>query len=69
MLESIFLLLAVIGVAIIVIMACIRGYSDKVDENTLTSYGMMSISRYYGGDGNFLVMICLWKALAVLRLN
>ena len=34
MLESIFLLLAVIGVAI-VIMACIRGYSDKVDENTL----------------------------------
>ena len=34
MLESIFLLLAVIGVAIIV-MACIRGYSDKVDENTL----------------------------------
>lgn len=35
MLESVFLLLAVIGVAIIVIMACIRGYSDKVDENTL----------------------------------
>ena len=34
MLESVFLLLAVIGVAI-VIMACIRGYSDKVDENTL----------------------------------
>ena len=33
MLESIFLLLAVIGVAII--MAFIRGYSDKVDENTL----------------------------------
>ena len=34
MLESVFLLLAVIGVAII-IMAFIRGYSDKVDENTL----------------------------------
>ena len=34
MFESVFLLLAVIGVAI-VIMACIRGYSDKVDENTL----------------------------------
>ena len=34
MLESIFLLLAVIGV-VIVIMTCIRGYSDKVDENTL----------------------------------
>ena len=35
MLESIFLLLAVIGVAIIVIMACIRGYSDKTNENIL----------------------------------
>ena len=34
MFESIFLLLAVIGVAII-IMACIRGYNNKIDENTL----------------------------------
>ena len=35
MFESVFLLLAVIGVAIIVIMACIRGYNNKIDENTL----------------------------------
>ena len=34
MLESIFLLLAVIGV-VIVIMTCIRGYNNKIDENTL----------------------------------
>lgn len=34
MFESIFLLLAVIGV-VIVVMTCTRGYSDKVDENTL----------------------------------
>ena len=34
MLESIFLLLAVIGV-VIVIMTCINDYSDKIDENTL----------------------------------
>lgn len=34
MLESIFLLLAIIGVAI-VIMTCIKDYSDKIDENTL----------------------------------
>lgn len=34
MFESIFLLLAVIGV-VIVIMACIRGYNNKIDENTL----------------------------------
>ena len=34
MLESIFLLLTVIGV-VIVIMTCIRGYNNKIDENTL----------------------------------
>ena len=34
MLESIFLLLAVIGV-VIIIMTCIRGYNNKIDENTL----------------------------------
>ena len=34
MFESIFLLLAVIGV-VIVIMTCINDYSDKIDENTL----------------------------------
>ena len=34
MFESIFLLLAVIGV-VIVIMTCIKDYSDKIDENTL----------------------------------
>ena len=34
MFESIFLILAIIGVAI-VIMACIKDYSDKIDENTL----------------------------------
>ena len=34
MLESIFLLLTVIGV-VIVIMTCINDYSDKIDENTL----------------------------------
>ena len=34
MFESIFLLLAIIGV-VIVIMTCINDYSDKIDENTL----------------------------------
>lgn len=34
MFESIFLWLAIVGV-VIVIMTCIRGYSDKIDENTL----------------------------------
>ena len=34
MFESIFLLLAIIGVAM-VIMTCIKDYSDKIDENTL----------------------------------
>ena len=34
MLESMFLLLAIIAM-IIVIMACIYDYSDKIDENTL----------------------------------
>ena len=34
MFESIFLLLSVVGV-VIVIMACIKDYSDKIDENTL----------------------------------
>lgn len=34
MFESIFLLLAIIGV-VIVIMTCIKDYSDKIDENTL----------------------------------
>ena len=34
MLESIFLLLAILGV-VIVIMTCIRGYNNKIDENTL----------------------------------
>lgn len=34
MFESIFLLLAIIGV-FIVIMTCINDYSDKIDENTL----------------------------------
>lgn len=34
MFESIFLLLAVIGV-VIVIMTCIRDYNNKIDENTL----------------------------------
>lgn len=34
MLESIFLWLAIIS-EIIVIMACIRGYNNKIDENTL----------------------------------
>ena len=34
MLESIFLLLAVIGV-FIVIMTCIRGYNNKTNENIL----------------------------------
>lgn len=34
MFELIFLLLAVIGV-VIVIMTCIKDYSDKIDENTL----------------------------------
>ena len=34
MLESVFLWLAIIGV-VIVIMTCIKDYSDKIDENTL----------------------------------
>ena len=34
MFESMFLLLAIIGV-VIVIMTCINDYSDKIDENTL----------------------------------
>ena len=34
MFESIFLLLAIIGV-VIVIMTCIKDYSDKIDENTI----------------------------------
>ena len=34
MFESIFFLLAIIGVAIVII-SCIRSYSDKIDENTL----------------------------------
>ena len=34
MFETIFLLLAVIGV-VIIIMTCIRGYNNKIDENTL----------------------------------
>ena len=34
MFESIFLLLAIIGV-ITLIMTCIKDYSDKIDENTL----------------------------------
>ena len=34
MLESIFLWLAIIGV-VIVVMTCIKDYSDKIDENTL----------------------------------
>ena len=34
MFETIFLLLAIIGV-VIVIMTCIKDYSDKIDENTL----------------------------------
>ncbi len=34
MFESIFLLLAVIGVAIVVI-TCVKSCSDKIDENTL----------------------------------
>ena len=34
MFESIFLLLAIIGVAM-VIMSCVKDYGDKIDENTL----------------------------------
>ena len=34
MFESIFLILAIIGVAI-VIMTCVKSCSDKIDENTL----------------------------------
>ena len=34
MFESIFLLLAIMGV-VIVIMTCVNDYSDKIDENTL----------------------------------
>lgn len=34
MFESIFLWLAIIS-EVIVIMACVRGYNNKIDENTL----------------------------------
>ena len=34
MLESIFLLLALVAM-VIVIIACIKGCSDKIDENTM----------------------------------
>ena len=55
MFESVFLLLAVIGVAIIM-MAFIRGYSDKVDENTLKALIIF-------------VGVCMLLASILYRLN